>query len=60
MPAAAIPAVIARLLHVYREHRRTPEETFGAFADRYTMTVLQHLLHPTPLDKPESHEYIPP
>jgi ferredoxin-nitrite reductase len=55
MPATAMPAVIARLLHVYRQHRRTPDETFGAFADRYTMTALQRLLHTSQPDKPESH-----
>src|SRR5262249_29614261 len=32
IPAADLPALIARLLHVYRHHRQTPDESFGAFA----------------------------
>jgi ferredoxin-nitrite reductase len=60
VPAVDIPDLIGRLLHVYRQHRRTPEESFGAFADRYSMTALQHLCNTSQPDKSAEHDELPP
>ena len=43
VPAADIPALITRLLQVYQDHRRTSEESFGTFVNRYPIADLQQL-----------------
>jgi ferredoxin-nitrite reductase len=43
VPAVDVPALIARMLQVYQDHRRAPEESFGAFAGRYAIADLQQL-----------------
>jgi ferredoxin-nitrite reductase len=50
VPAADMPALMASLLQVYRDHRHTVDEAFGAFADRYSIPSLQELLQQSPGD----------
>jgi ferredoxin-nitrite reductase len=56
VPAADVPALIGNLLHVYRDKRQTVEESFGAFADRYSVPALQDLLKKLPCDRPASDD----
>jgi ferredoxin-nitrite reductase len=56
VPAADMPALMAILLQVYRDHRHTVEEAFGAFADRYSIPTLQGLLKPPPGDGTASYD----
>jgi ferredoxin-nitrite reductase len=48
VPAAAIPALMAKLLRVYRAHRQSRDESFGAFVDRHSIAALQGLLEQAP------------
>jgi ferredoxin-nitrite reductase len=43
VPAADLPALMAHLLQVYQHHRRTAEESFGSFVNRYSSADLQQL-----------------
>jgi ferredoxin-nitrite reductase len=56
VPAAAIPALVASLLQVYRDNRQTVDESFGAFADRYSIPTLQKLLKQSQGDGTASHD----
>jgi ferredoxin-nitrite reductase len=44
VPAADLPALMARLLDVYRQQRQTVDESFGAFAERQGIPTLQGFL----------------
>jgi ferredoxin-nitrite reductase len=44
VPAADIPALLTSLLQVYRDHRHRVDESFGDFAERYSIPSLQRLL----------------
>jgi ferredoxin-nitrite reductase len=56
VPADDMPALMARLLQVYRDHRHTVDEAFGAFADRNSLPTLQGLLKPPPGDGTASYD----
>lgn len=56
VPAAAIPALMASLLQVYRDNRQTVDESFGAFADRYSIPTLQELLKQSQGDGTASYD----
>jgi ferredoxin-nitrite reductase len=56
VPAADVPALMATLLHVYREHRQTADEAFGTFADRHSIPSLQGLLKLAQEDRTASHD----
>jgi ferredoxin-nitrite reductase len=56
VPATDIPALMARLLQVYRDHRHTVDEPFGVFADRSSIPTLQEFLTRSPGDGITSHD----
>jgi ferredoxin-nitrite reductase len=56
VPAADIPALMARLLQVYRDNRHTVDESFGDFAERYSIPSLQELSKQSPGDGTASHD----
>jgi ferredoxin-nitrite reductase len=56
VPAADIPALIASLLQVYRANRHSVDESFGAFADRYSIPTLQGLLQQSQGDGTASYD----
>ncbi len=56
VPADDMPALMASLLQVYRDHRQTVDEAFGAFADRNSIPTLQGLLKPPPGDGTASYD----
>ena len=56
VPAADIPALMASLLQLYRDHRHTVDESFGAFAERYSIPTLQGLLKQSPGDRTASYD----
>ena len=43
VPATDIPALLTHMLHIYQGNRGTPDESFGAFADRYALADLRQL-----------------
>nr|MDZ8229721.1 precorrin-3B synthase [Nostoc sp. ChiQUE02] len=45
---AELPALIERMLYVYKIQRLNSDESFGEFANRYALTQLQHLFNITP------------
>jgi ferredoxin-nitrite reductase len=48
VPAADIPDLMAKLLQLYRDHRHTVDESFGAFAERFSIPTMQGLLEQPP------------
>lgn len=50
VPAAAVPALLVRLLQVYRE-RQLPGESFEAFTRRYTVAALRQVVHPSAISQ---------
>jgi ferredoxin-nitrite reductase len=56
VPAADIPALLTRMLYIYQDNRRSPDESFGAFANRYTLADLQQLFDQPQLS--QSHTYV--
>jgi ferredoxin-nitrite reductase len=50
VPAADIPALMTRLLRLYRDKRHAGDESFGDFVERYSIPALQGLLKQTPGD----------
>ena len=55
VPAADIPALLTRMLHIYQRNRCTPDESFGAFANRYPITDLQQLFDQPQLIQSHTH-----
>jgi ferredoxin-nitrite reductase len=56
VPAIDIPALLTRMLQIYQDNRRAPDESFGAFANRYAIADLQQLF-----DQPtfaQSHTHV--
>jgi hypothetical protein len=47
---------MASLLQVYRDNRQTVDESFGAFADRYSIPTLQELLKQSQGDGTASYD----
>ena len=47
VPAADMPALLTRMLHIYQGNRGTPDESFGAFANRYAHGRLATVIRPT-------------
>ncbi|WP_334771243.1 precorrin-3B synthase [Nostoc sp.] len=45
---AELPALIERMLYVYKIQRLNSDESFGEFANRYALTQLQHLFNIIP------------
>jgi ferredoxin-nitrite reductase len=43
VPAADVPALLTRMLQIYQDNRCTPDESFGAFVNRYAIADLQQL-----------------
>jgi ferredoxin-nitrite reductase len=43
VPATDIPALLTHMLQIYQDNRGTPDQSFGAFADRYALADLQQL-----------------
>jgi hypothetical protein len=39
---------MAKLLQLYRDHRHTVDESFGAFAERFSIPTMQGLLEQPP------------
>jgi ferredoxin-nitrite reductase len=55
VPTADIPALLTRMLHIYQCNRCDPDESFGAFADRYTIADLQQLFAQPSLARSPTH-----
>jgi ferredoxin-nitrite reductase len=53
--AADIPALLTHMLQIYQDHRRTPDESFGAFANRYAIADLQQLFDQPTLSQSHMH-----
>lgn len=56
VPAADIPALMTRLLQVYRDHCQSSDESFGVFAERHSIARLQGFLQQAPGDGTATHE----
>jgi ferredoxin-nitrite reductase len=41
--ATDIPALLTHMLQIYQDNRGAPDESFGAFANRYALADLQQL-----------------
>jgi ferredoxin-nitrite reductase len=41
VPATDLPALLTRMLQISQDNRRTPDESFGTFANRYAIADLQ-------------------
>jgi ferredoxin-nitrite reductase len=55
VPAADIPALLTRMLQIYQANRRTPDESFGAFANRSPLADLQQLFDQPQLSQSHAH-----
>lgn len=54
VPAAHLPALLVCLLQAYQTYRQSPDESFGAFANRYAIAELQQCVGPLAAP-PDSH-----
>jgi ferredoxin-nitrite reductase len=55
VPAVDIPALLTRMLQIYQNNRCTPDESFGAFANRYAIADLQQLFDRPTLSQSRTH-----
>jgi len=53
--ATELPALLTRMLQIYQDNRRTPDESFGAFANRYAIADLQQLFDQPTLSQLHTH-----
>jgi len=55
VPATDIPALPTRMLQIYQDNRCTPDESFGAFANRHAIDDLQQLFDQPTLAQSHPH-----
>ena len=55
VPAADIPALLTRMLQIYQNNRCTPDESFGAFANRYVIADLRQLFDQPTFSQSHTH-----
>jgi ferredoxin-nitrite reductase len=55
VPATDIPALLTHILQIYQGNRGTPDESFGAFANRHALADLQQLFDQPTLAQPQIH-----